>query len=329
VPTTAIVTESKDSSAPVIELPSAEISMAPTESAVDDAVSEVMIPPAVVPAVVATDFGRPLDVLQDNIAPLDGSFAQVQREASKESAPVLESSPADVSIAPTNNAVDAAVTEVMIPPSVVPTPFKTKKSKYGKKRGPSSTASSSASESSTTDTVSTPTLAVTIDEADTSSGDSDVVLSQSKVTPQARDSPLVVENKKASSDEAKQRALLMARLEQERRQKEKGVETKKASFEEARHRALLMARLQQEQRQREVVSSQRNEDPTPDRQSAVTLARKQPKSPEEEKKLEERYGSMPLQERAFAVLYDLGMIEKNLKSDDPEYDHSNDDEVFL
>jgi hypothetical protein len=237
--------------------------------------------------------------------------------------------PAEVSIAPTNNAVDAAVTEVMIPPSVVPTPFKTKKSKYGKKRGPSSTASSSASESSTTDTVSTPTLAVTIDEADTSSGDSDVVLSQSKVTPQARDSPLVVENKKASSDEAKQRALLMARLEQERRQKEKGVETKKASFEEARHRALLMARLQQEQRQREVVSSQRNEDPTPDRQSAVTLARKQPKSPEEEKKLEERYGSMPLQERAFAVLYDLGMIEKNLKSDDPEYDHSNDDEVFL
>ena len=109
---------------------------------------------------------------------------------------------------------------------------------------------------------------------------------------------------------------------------EKGVETKKASLEEAKHRALLMARLQQEQRQMEKVSIQLNEDPIPDRQSAVTLARKQPKSSKEMKKLDERYSSMPLQERAFAVLYDLGMIEKNLKPDDPDYDHSNDDEVF-
>ncbi len=49
-----------------------------------------------------------------------------------------------------------------------------------------------------------------------------------------------------------------------------------------------MARLQQEQQQRE----------TPDRQSAVTLARKQPKSPEEEKRLQECYGGLLLEERA-------------------------------
>jgi hypothetical protein len=90
-----------------------------------------------------------------------------------------------------------------------------------------------------------------------------------------------------------------------------------------------MARLQQERRQREKLSSQRNRDPIADRQSAVTLARKQPKSPEEEKKLEERYGGMLLQVRAYAILYDLGMIEKNLNPDDPDYDHSTDDELFL
>jgi hypothetical protein len=236
-----------------------------------------------------------------------------------ESAPVFESSSFKASIVSTDTVFDADVPEVMIPPSGVPTPVKTKKSKYGKKQGPSSTASSPVSVSSTTDTVSTPTLAVTIDETDTSSGDSHVVLSQSIVTPQALDSLLVVETKKASSEEAKHRALLMARLEQERRLMEKVVEHKKASSEEAKDRALLMARLQQEQQQRE----------TPDRQSAVTLARKQPKSPEEEKRLQECYGGMLLEERAHAILYDLGMIEKNLDPNDPDYDHSNDNEVSL
>jgi hypothetical protein len=44
---------------------------------------------------------------------------------------------------------------------------------------------------------------------------------------------------------------------------------------------------------------------------AIVKARQQPKSPEEEKLLADRYGSMPLQERAFAILYDLGMVEMN------------------
>jgi hypothetical protein len=79
----------------------------------------------------------------------------------------------------------------------------------------------------------------------------------------------------------------------------------------------------------EPESSQGNEDPIPDRQTAVTLARQQPKSPEEEKQPQERYGSMPLEGRAFAILYDLGMIEKNLNPDDPDYDHSNHDEIYL
>jgi hypothetical protein len=549
---TAIEEDSKDSSAPVLELesPPAEVSMAPTNSVadVDAAVSEVM-PPVVVPTVVATDSGKPLDVLQEDITPLDDTFAQVQPEELKEtdSAPVIEveSPVADVSIAPTDtdSAVDAAVPRVIIPPPPVePTPVTTKKSNYlptskgkkwgpistvdspvsssttdtvskaraaladtstasvsgalaatvtnsaanndliakyfvypsdtapaavqakpstswkesmtfggksrdtsglqmakggstvleapmetkefdafelitqqsfqeqirydnvdmakakradenlelsaveskwaamaagaevkldtkdtskkaekkkqnnktkpatgfgkakpalGKKQGPSSTASSPASKSSTTDAASTPTLA--------SSGDSHVVFSQSIVTPQALDS-LVVETKKASSEEAKQRALLMARLQQERRQKEKLVETKKALFEEAKHRGLLMARLEQERRQKEKVveikkasseeskhrgllmarlEQERRQRETPDRQSAVTLARKQPKSPEEEKRLRERYGAMLLGQRAHAILYDLGMIEKNLDPADPDYDHSNDNEVFL
>jgi TFIIF-interacting CTD phosphatase-like protein len=64
-------------------------------------------------------------------------------------------------------------------------------------------------------------------------------------------------------------------------------------------------------------------------QTTFTLARQQPKSPEEEKMLQERYGGMSMEQRAFAILCDLGMIEKNLNPDDPDYDHSNDDEIFI
>ena len=43
----------------------------------------------------------------------------------------------------------------------------------------------------------------------------------------------------------------------------------------------------------------------------IAKARQQPKFPADEKLLADRYGSMPLEERAFAILYDLGMVEMN------------------
>jgi hypothetical protein len=262
------------------------------------------------PPCIATDFGKPLDVLQDDIPPLHGSFAQVQRKESKDPSSTLGSSPA----------------------------------------------------SSTTEVVSTAASAVTIDEADTSSGDSDV-LSQS-VTPEAVISPLSVETKK-STDEGKQRALLTAHLEQEQEQKGKVLEREANStfIKEEGDRFVMMgdhvASNKEDSKtprgdtelkmnvegggaedanrasatlmevESEPESSPRNKDPIPDRQTTPTLARQQSKSPEEEKRLQERYGGMSLEERAFASLYDLGMIEKNLNPDDPDYDHSNDDEIFL
>lgn len=57
----------------------------------------------------------------------------------------------------------------------------------------------------------------------------------------------------------------------------------------------------------------------------VEKARQQPKSPEEERDLKEKYGSMDLEERAFNILVDLGMVD--LHSDpDSSLDWDEDDE---
>ena len=58
----------------------------------------------------------------------------------------------------------------------------------------------------------------------------------------------------------------------------------------------------------------RNDDLTSDSSTSVLpekylKARQQPKSPEEEAKLAAKYGAMSLEDRAFAILSDLGMIE--------------------
>ena len=60
--------------------------------------------------------------------------------------------------------------------------------------------------------------------------------------------------------------------------------------------------------------------------AAVMKARSQPKSPEDEAALAARYGAMDLEERAFSILADLGMIELHLDPDDPDRDTSHDDD---
>jgi len=65
------------------------------------------------------------------------------------------------------------------------------------------------------------------------------------------------------------------------------------------------------------------------RRKNIINARKQPKSEEEEKALAEYYGSMEIRERAFAILYDLGMIEISPDPDSPDYDHTLDNEFAL
>lgn len=50
---------------------------------------------------------------------------------------------------------------------------------------------------------------------------------------------------------------------------------------------------------------------------SIQEARQQPKSPEEERMLQEKYASLPLQERAFSILLDLGMVSPTPDRDDP------------
>jgi hypothetical protein len=63
-----------------------------------------------------------------------------------------------------------------------------------------------------------------------------------------------------------------------------------------------------------------------DRTVLVARARQQPKSEQEERLLAEKYGSMGLEERAFTILYDLGMIEINPNLNDPNEEDSFDEE---
>jgi hypothetical protein len=66
--------------------------------------------------------------------------------------------------------------------------------------------------------------------------------------------------------------------------------------------------------------------PISERRLHIMVARRQPKSPNEESKLAEKYQNMPIEERAYTILFDLGMIDENKDPKDPSYDHANDDE---
>ena len=66
--------------------------------------------------------------------------------------------------------------------------------------------------------------------------------------------------------------------------------------------------------------------PISERRLHIMVARRQPKSPNEESKLAEKYQNMPIEERAYTILFDLGMIDENKDPKDPSYDHADDDE---
>ena len=62
------------------------------------------------------------------------------------------------------------------------------------------------------------------------------------------------------------------------------------------------------------------------KEAAKIGALRQPKSPEVEAELAARYGAMDLEERAFNILLDLGMIDDSPDPASPDYDDSRDDE---
>jgi hypothetical protein len=134
------------------------------------------------------------------------------------------------------------------------------------------------------------------------------------------------EAKKAS--EAKQRGLLLAQLEQNRRLKEKLHNDSQSipSFQHAKEEdhVTMLGSHPIEPRQSATIdlgpeSRLPIEIKVLDRQAVIALARQQPKSREEDLKFQERYAGMSLEDLAFAILYDLGMVEKNMDPNDPNY----------
>ena len=91
-----------------------------------------------------------------------------------------------------------------------------------------------------------------------------------------------------------------------------------------KQRSILQARFEMETVERERIQSIREE--AAKKEAAKIEALQQPKSPEIEAELAARYGAMDLEDRAFNILLDLGMIEESPDPSSPEYDDSRDDE---
>lgn len=94
-----------------------------------------------------------------------------------------------------------------------------------------------------------------------------------------------------------------------------------------KQRSILQARLERETVERERIQAAIEE--AAKKEAAIAEARRQPKPPEVEAELAARYGSMDLEERAFAILVDLGMVEITLDPSSPDYDNSKDDDFVV
>lgn len=142
-------------------------------------------------------------------------------------------------------------------------------------------------------------------------------------------SAMVAEKHKAASAEAVAAAEAKeaaAKAEAEAARVAKEAEEKRlaeeAAAKEAAAKAAEEARLAKEAEQAQDAKARELGYPS----AAVMKARSQPKSPEDEAALAARYGAMDLEERAFSILADLGMIELHLDPDDPSRDTSHDDD---
>jgi hypothetical protein len=83
----------------------------------------------------------------------------------------------------------------------------------------------------------------------------------------------------------------------------------------------VMKAMKQDERPNETQKS---------REEQIAWARQQPKSTEEEAELASRYAAMSsLEERAYTILLDLGMIEVTCDPDDPDYDKETNDGITI
>jgi trigger factor len=117
--------------------------------------------------------------------------------------------------------------------------------------------------------------------------------------------------------EKNQRMLLQAALKNAKVEAEAKAKAEASKLAEKNQRMLLQAALKNAKAEAETKAKANN---------VKSKAIQQPKSEAEKKALSERYASMDLEERAFNILLDLGMIELTPDPDSPDYDHSNDHE---
>jgi outer membrane biosynthesis protein TonB len=76
-----------------------------------------------------------------------------------------------------------------------------------------------------------------------------------------------------------------------------------------------------------VVEAEPEPEPGPEKVEAPVAAETTAPAPTPAPVAEEKdYGSMDLEDKAFNILVDLGMVDETPDPDSPDYDHSNDDE---
>jgi len=139
-------------------------------------------------------------------------------------------------------------------------------------------------------------------------------------------SAMVGDKHKAKAEaEAAEAARLAKEAEEKRLAEEAAAKEAKAKAEAAEAARLAEEkRLADEAAAKEAEEAEARELGYPS--VAVMKARQQPKSAEEEDALANKYGAMDLEERAFSILADLGMIELNPDPDDSNRDTSKDDD---
>ena len=130
-------------------------------------------------------------------------------------------------------------------------------------------------------------------------------------------------------EQAEQRELAEAerRLREEKRKVERAaaeklLEEKKAEAE----KNWIKERMNVEEAKVAVKQMMKQKQKQQQQTKATSSYVQKPRNQKEEQRLSDKYASMDLEERAFNILLDLGMISQSPDPTDPNYDSSSDDD---
>jgi hypothetical protein len=235
------------------------------------------------PDVISKDFGRSLEVVTSAVPPLKATTVETNSPSPVEQ--VEEQSGISAEIASTDiKTLDEGITQESDPPAAVFTVGPSGAVIVDKPLEEPTTDVAVEEESTIAD--------VTVEETTTADVATEEPTSEGAAAEQTSDADEtdVRDNSSPDADSPTQGKFLeKVRGAFSRERTEPGL-TKETADDAATAPAVV-----------EVVESSRAE--------LIRKARQQPKSPEEEAKLAAKYGRLSLEDRAFTILYDLGMIE--------------------